>query len=241
MKKWNAGRCRGLNEAKKRVGDLEGYARKLLKTKNKIKILEFGCGYGRVLLELRKVFGDRVETYGVNLEKDWGVNIVKDFGIKEKIFDKKEIDKNLPKVYIFDAGKKMPLKSDSFDLIFSQASVQYIGDKALFLEEVNRILTKEGIAIIEMQEIKRSHPLEYRNLFEIWDKGGKLIPFRIYARKFKNIQVKKSKDRPEWTVVIMKKAANFDLGLKLMNCFGFDINEICDKWRGDKSVYGVRK
>ena len=208
---------------------------------NKIKVLEVGCGYGRILLELKKIFGDKVETFGVNLEKDWDVNIVKNFGISEKIFDKKEIDKNLPKIYIFDAAKKMPLKSDSFDLILCQATVQYMGDKALFLEEVNRILTKEGIAIIEMQEIKRSHPIEYKNLFEIWDKSGKLIKFRDYIKKFDNIQVKKSKDRPEWTVIIMKKANNFSLGLKLMNCFGFDLNEICDKWRGDKSVYGVRR
>jgi len=237
---WNKGRLRGLNEAKGRIGDIEKFVNDLLKNKDKIRILEVGCGYGRILLELKKVFGNKIITEGINLEKEWNKELCKKFGIKEKIFTKKEINKNLPKIHILDVGKKIPLSSNKYDLIISQASVQYIGNKALFLEEVNRLLTKEGIAIIEMQEIKRSHPLEYRNLFEIW-KGNKLILFENYIKKFKNIKVKKSKFRKDWSVIIMKKSNSFKLKLKLMNCFGFDINEICDKWRGDKAVYKVIK
>jgi hypothetical protein len=43
------------------------------------------------------------------------------------------------------------------------------------------------------------------------------------------------------SVLIMRKSNRFKLNLKLMNCFGFDINEICDKWRGDKAVYKIIK
>jgi len=39
----------------------------------------------------------------------------------------------------------------------------------------------------------------------------------------------------------MRKSNNFKLKLKLMNNFGFDINEICDKLRGDKAVYKAVK
>lgn len=237
---WNRGRLRGLDEAEKRIGNIKKYVENLLIKKRKIRILEIGCGYGKILLELKKIFGNKIITEGINLEKSWDEKLCKEFGLKENIFSKKEIEKNLPKIHILDVGKKIPLKSGKYDLIISQATVQYIGDKALFLEETNRLLTKEGIAIIEMQEIKGKHPVEYKNLFEIWN-NCRLIPFKSYIKRFKNIKVKKSKWKKEWSVIIMKKSKKFKLNLKLMNCFGFDLNKICPKWRGDKAVYKVTK
>lgn len=238
---WNTGRLRGLKEAKERIGDIENEVSQLLLKKKKIRILEVGCGYGRILLELKKIFGDKITTEGINLEKEWNEKLCRKFGLKEKIFTEKEINKNLPKIHILDVGKKISLKSNSYDLIISQATVQYIGDKVLFLEEVNRILTKQGKAIIEIQEIKRSHPPEYSNLFEIWE-NCKIIQFRDYIKRFRNINVKKSKFWGEnCSVITMKKSKKFKLNLKLMNCFGYDINRICKKWRGDKAVYIVIK
>lgn len=237
---WNSGRLRGLEEAKKRIGNIEKDVKNLLGKKEKIRILEVGCGYGRILLELKKIFGDKIIAEGINLEKEWNKKLCKKFGLKEKIFAKEEIDKNLPKIHILDVGKKIFLKSNKYDLIISQATVQYIGNKAFFLEEINRLLTEEGKAIIEIQEIKDKHPLEYRNLFEIWN-DDKIILFKNYIKKYKNIKVSQSKIRKNWSVITMKKSKDFKLKLKLMNCFGFDINEICDKWRGDKAVYKITK
>ena len=238
---WNTGRLRGLKEAKERIGDIENEVSQLLLKKKKIRVLEVGCGYGRILLELKRIFGNKITAEGINLEKEWNEELCRKFGLEEKIFTKKDINKNLPKIHILDVGKNIPLKSNSYDLIISQATVQYIGDKARFLEEVNRLLTNKGKAIIEIQEIKSSHPPEYSNLFEIWE-NCKIIQFRDYIKRFRNIKVNKSKiSGKNWSIINMKKSNNFKLNLKLMNCFGYDLNRICKNLRGDKAVYTVLK
>ncbi|MBD3252812.1 methyltransferase domain-containing protein [Candidatus Pacearchaeota archaeon] len=188
-------------------------------------------------MELKKEFGERIEIYGINYERRWNLKIVEKFARANKIFPENDIKKNLPKIYIMDAGKKINFKSSSFDFIFSQASVQYISDKAKFLEEVNRLLTKTGKAVIEIQEIKRKHPAEYQNLFEIWD-NNKIVLFRNYIRRFSNIKIKKGKWGKDCSVLIMKKSENFKLNLKLVNFL--DLNQINSKWWGTKAVFVVR-
>jgi len=229
---WNKGRLRGITESKERIGDITLLIKKQLKEKRKIRVLEVGCGYCRALMELKKLFGDKIETHGINLEKRWDVKLARRYGLKHKIFTKKEIDKNLPKIYILDAGKKLPFKSGSYDFIFSQASVQYIHDKALFLEEVNRLLSKNGTAIIELQEYKPKHSIEYKNLFEIWHKD-KIIRSMDYLKRFKNIKFKKYKW--ESHVLEIKKSKNFKLNLKLIT--SFDLNNINPTWWGTKAIY----
>ncbi|MAG01820.1 hypothetical protein CMI42_00635 [Candidatus Pacearchaeota archaeon] len=232
---WIPNRGRGLREAKNRIGDLEKEVKQLLKKKRKIKVLDIGTGYGKILLELKKIFGNKVETYGINLEPRWNLKLIRKFAISNNLFSKKEANKIVPKVYIADAGKRMPLKSSSFDLIFALASVQYIPDKARFLEEVNRLLTKEGKAVIELQERKSKHPIEYRSLFEIWD-AGKEINLIKYLKQYKGIKIKKSPR--EWHVLIMKKSKNFRFNLELINFI--NLNKICKSWWGTKSVYRMK-
>ena len=141
---WRTGRSQGLKGAKGRVGDISKQIRELLKNKNKIKILEIGAGFGMALLELKQIFGDQIEVFGTNYEAEWNQKLTEEYALNKK-FSKEEI----PKIYTkIDAGKKLPFKNNSFDFIFCQATMQYISDRALFIEESNRILTKNGIAIL---------------------------------------------------------------------------------------------
>jgi len=240
-KVWNWGRSRGIDDSKERVGGIMPEIKGLLKNKRKIRVLEIGCGYGRALLELKREFGDKVETYGINKEERWTQDLVRKFGLAEKIFTKDEIDHNLPEIYILDAGEKLPLKSNYFDFIYSWASMQYVKDKAFLLEEANRLLTRQGIAKIEIQDHKLDNkskiPPEYQCLLEIWDNGRK-IEFSRYVRRFNNIKVRKSEFRP-WHYVVMRKASRFDLGLKLVETVNLEaINP--GKWWGMKAIY-IRK
>ncbi|MDP2628595.1 MAG: class I SAM-dependent methyltransferase, partial [Nanoarchaeota archaeon] len=164
---WNRGRSRGLEQAKEILGDLRREVNALLKTKNKIKILEVGCGYGRVLLELKKIYGDKIETYGINKEPKWNLKLIKIFGVAEKIFSKKEIAKNLPKLTICKVNRKIPFKSNTFDLVFSERTIQYISDKAKYLEELNRIATSGGIILTDIQD-------GTENRWEILNKNKKI-------------------------------------------------------------------
>lgn len=131
---WNAGRIRGINEAKTRMEDITSHIKSLLKTKDKIKVLEIGCGYGRALVELKSLFEDKIETHGTNFETHWNKSLTKKYVTINKLVIKEKINKCLPKIHILDAGKKTKFKNNSFDFIFSQAAVQYIANKALFLE-----------------------------------------------------------------------------------------------------------
>jgi ubiquinone/menaquinone biosynthesis C-methylase UbiE len=208
---WREGRSQGLDGAKGRIGNLKRYCNDLLKNKSKIKILEIGTGFGQALLELKVIFGDKIEICGTNYEKEFNKKLVKEY-VKDNGFSIKE--KDIPKIYILDAGKKLRFNSNSFDFVFCQATMQYIIDRALFIEEVNRILTTSGIGVLELQEFRNDHPMEHKEMIEIW-KEKKKINFLKYLENFKNIKIKKSKGR-DWHYIIMKKRKYFDLKLKLI-------------------------
>jgi len=227
---WRKGRSQGLEGAKGRIGDISKQIKEILNLKRKITILEIGTGFGRALLELKQIFGEKVEVIGTNYESEWNQKLVQEYALDQK-FSKIEIPKIHTKI---DAGKKLPFKNNSSDFVFCQATMQYISDRAFFIEEVNRILTKEGIAVLELQEYRGDHPKEYENLIEIWD-GGKKIDFLKHLKKFKNIQIKKSKGR-YWHYLVMKKVKNLNLRLKLVHCIDLE-NDIYSGWWGKKVIY----
>ncbi len=227
---WRKGRAQGLEGAKGRIGDITKQVRELLKKRERIKILEIGTGFGRALLELKKIFGEKIEVVGTNYESKWNQKLAQEYAL-----DQNFLKKDLPKIYTkIEGGKRLPFKNNSFDFIFCQATMQYISDRALFIEEVNRILTKEGIAVLELQEYRRDHPKEYENLIEIWD-DGKRIDVLKYLKKFKNIQIRKSVER-DWHYIIMKEVAKLDLGLELVQTINLE-EDICPDWWGSKLIY----
>jgi ubiquinone/menaquinone biosynthesis C-methylase UbiE len=232
------GRAKGLfgeKGAEGRCGNVPNYIKEILKKKKKVKILEVGTGYGRALLELKQIFGEQIETYGVNLEKDWNISLCKKYALQEGFSSK-----DLPnKIYILDAAKKLPFKSGSFDFIFNPATMQYLSDKINFIEEVHRILTKEGIATLELEEYRETHPEEYQNLIEVWNKGGKRIDILNYLKTFNNIEVKKSKNRP-WHYVLIKKTKKFNLDLKLIKAINLEEIAPSPIFWGTKSIYVIK-
>jgi len=237
MKKetWNLGRSRGLEKAKLIIGDLKKEVALLLKNKKKIRILEVGCGYGRVLLELKKIFGNRIETYGTNKEPAWNIELIKKFGIAEKIFSKGDIKSKLPKFVIADADKGLPYPSNYFDLVFSQRVIQYISDKAKYLEELNRIVKKDGLIFTDIQDgSKKDKPIELQHRWEIWNKDKRVSIYQLLSKK-KNIHLYKEKGNPQDKYIKMKKDPNFKMNIKLIS--KIDLHGINPDWWGTKSIY----
>jgi len=226
---WRKGRAQGLEGAKGRIGDISNEIKKLLKKKKKLKALEIGTGFGRALLELKQKFGKKISVVGTNFEAKWNQNLTNEYSLDQG-FSKKDIPKIYSKV---DAGKKLPFKKETFDFIFCQATMQYIKDRALFIEEVNRILTKEGVAVLELQEIRKDHPKKYQKMIEIIDKKKK-IDFLKYLGRFENIKIKKSKGR-WWHYIIIKKSKDLKLGLKLIKVI--ELEKISNKYWGRKVIY----
>ena len=227
---WRKGRAQGLEGAKGRIGNISRQINELLRNKKKIRVLEIGAGFGRALLELKKTFEEKIEVFGTNFEKEFNQKLTKEYAV-----DQGFLNNEVPKIYPnFDAGKKFPFENNTFDFVFCQATMQYISDRALFIEETNRILTKEGVAVLELQEHRKEHPKEYENLIEIWD-NGKRINFLKYLGNFKNMQIKKSNGR-DWHYLIMKKTRNLKLGLKLIQIIDLE-NDIYSGWWGKKVIY----
>ena len=127
--KW--ARARGLDKLGRRVGDITKVIDSLLKGKRKIRVLEVGFGFGRVLMELQKIYGNKVELYGMSKRRghgDW--KDIKKVAVEEGIFSEKEIKKiPKPSLHFGDIDEGLPFKTNSFDFVYSQVSFFYYKDK----------------------------------------------------------------------------------------------------------------
>jgi len=229
-------RARGLRDLEKRIGDIAPFIDEKLKTGKQIRILETGFGFGVTLMELRKKYGAKVELHGINKMQshgDWST--IQTVAIQQGIFSERELKDAIPPTITFhDVSRGLPYPNDYFDLVYSQVSYMFYDEKASFLEEVNRVLSKEGTGRIDLYIHRPGIPIEYATSFEIWD-GEKQIPFWDYIKRFSSLQERTAKRR---SFLEMTKIPSLDLRLEL--AYAIDLNSICKGWQGRKSIYKVR-
>src|SRR5688500_9709479 len=116
----NKNRSRGLRKLTNRMTDITSEIQERIERNEKVKILEVGCGYGKVLLQLRQGFGDQVELYGINRSREYS-DLEGHERMASEMDQSGEVQTNggcLPQIYYFDVCKPWPLPSDSFDVIF---------------------------------------------------------------------------------------------------------------------------
>ena len=97
------------------------------------RVLDIGCGTGHALEDLKKMYGNKVETVGVTAKK---------FGNYE----------NVDKVFYGDAQSLQRidgLPSDYFDFAFSVHAVDYMADPLAFLKGAYASLREGGVAYLE--------------------------------------------------------------------------------------------
>ena len=104
-----------------------------LKGKN---ILDIGC-YDGTFLSLIKNRNNNF--YGIDASK---------YGIREAL--KKKIK---AKLFFFDDRTKIPFRSGFFDLIIAGEIIEHIYDTDFFLEEIYRLLKKDGFLLISTPNI----------------------------------------------------------------------------------------
>lgn len=228
------------------LGNFSREIKRRVNSKNKLKILDAGCGYGLVMAGLTKKFGNKIELSGYNKQKEDGT--IKDFkerSTRKGILTKEEIKKiNLPKIVYLDANKKLLFKDEEFDFIYSLASVYLYKDKVAFLQECNRILAKGGTARIHLFEIKKDKVAFedlrktdmkwYLKIFE--DK--KSVSGIDYFSKTKGVKIKfgRRKDNGHTIVYLeIKKQPQLDFNLKLIGTGEFD-----SKSHGFRSIYKIK-
>ncbi|MFH1065002.1 MAG: class I SAM-dependent methyltransferase [Nanoarchaeota archaeon] len=155
-------RSRSLGDLEKRFGPciVRKTISKAKKLEDKVRVLEIGCGEGRVLMELRKLFPD-IELYGINKEP-WpamkGTESLRKTAEHYNIFSKNELGGIFLPEISFENAEKLNFPCNYFDLIISQFAVPYIERKDIFLEEAWRTLKKGGSALIHIDTYDKTYP-----------------------------------------------------------------------------------
>lgn len=252
---------RGLDKMEKKFGNskpIETFIKQRLKSQKVVRVLEFGFGDGKCLLDLRTVFPDKqVELYGINKEKGKVISKGKDFMIVAKEFELHiPNSKLLPKPFFYDAGNGLKFKLNYFDVIISQVAFHYVGDKAKLLEEFWRVLKPEGRAFLEIDSYKPFYP-DFMQInketprFVIYNEH-KLIKLSNYLKKISNnlFDIKlKLKNSSGGSFIFMEKNTNkhLKLGLEYEEDLSFDLTrfnkekKIEGVWWGTRSVFKIKR
>lgn len=225
-------RTRGHDDLVKRVGGIFAEIDERLGKRDVVRVLELGCGFGTLLLELRQRYGRRVEAVGFNRRpRDGDEEAMRRNGIERGLIpvDAPATDP-LPTIVFGDVAEGLPFPDASFDLVVSQVAWLYFGDKIGVLREVIRVLRDDGLAKIDADELRHDLPPEYARLVEIWD-DGRLVPFGEYLKRYGM----GFEPAPEGEYLRIVKAPRFgdDLALVLQ----VDTGEIVPLWSGVKCVY----
>ncbi|MEP7063583.1 MAG: class I SAM-dependent methyltransferase [Betaproteobacteria bacterium] len=228
-------RGRGVAELVRRTGDVVAEIDRRLAERDVVRVLELGCGYGTLLLDLRQRYGARMDLHGLNRSADDGnADILRRNGIERgMVAVDGEPAPPLPMIHHADVARGLPFGDARFDLVVSQVAWLYFGDKAGVVREVCRVLRDDGLALIDADEMHPALPPEYGRLVEIWQ-DGRVVPFGDYLRRFGAAFV--AADEGEY--LRFGKLANFADDLELV--LQVDVSEIDAEWDGVKCVYRMR-
>lgn len=153
-----------------------------------LRILEIGCGFGQLLLDLSIAFGNKVELHGINLESD-SINIERTLRVgKYKNKNLGELNANNCDInFIFcDAGEHIPFRDNFFDLIVSQAAIVYVPDKSKLIQEINRVLKNDGNGYLWAGFENNGSEVGYWSTLEIY-RDEVIVPLLGYFEQFENI------------------------------------------------------
>jgi SAM-dependent methyltransferase len=225
-------RARGHAELVDRIGGVFAEIDARLETRDRVRVLELGCGYGTVLLELDHRYGLRVEVHGINREhRDGNVDIFRRNGLERGLIAPEEATTHLlPSIAYVDVADGLPYADNTFDVVYSQVAWRYFGNKIHVLREVSRVLREGGIAKIDAEEIRPDLPPEYQRLVEIWNER-RLVTFHDYAAQFGMGFVASA----EGEYLRFGKTPRF--GEDIERVFELDLGALDRGWNGVKCVY----
>ncbi|MBU1202023.1 MAG: class I SAM-dependent methyltransferase [Nanoarchaeota archaeon] len=236
---------------------LEDTINDFLKLRKNVRVLEIGCGEGRVLMQLRKLYPE-IEIHGIN-KKPWsamkGKNSLKRTGTYYKIFSHSEINKvDLPRIHFYDA-QKLDFEDKYFDVVYSQVSIYQVKRKDLLLEEVWRVLKKDGRAYLHIDTYHDKYPdfLKGETPRFIIYKDDEPYKFKTLINNLKkedyNLKVKSSVETRDsldnhriHLIMHKNKDAKLSLGLKFDELSSFRLDDLKlevdnSKIVGYRSVY----
>jgi SAM-dependent methyltransferase len=215
-----------------------------------VRLLEIGCGEGRLLLDLLARFGDAVELHGIN-HPDWPVlesaHDLLDTNARHRIVPQRALRRRLPLVHLADATDLRSFPVAGFDLVVSQVVVPHVGKKAAVLEESARLLAPGGTFVHEIDNrVARApeHPPSELLRLSIRDGDVELSASAYLEGRGVSVRTGRSGDRSVAVATSRKEAAALDLGLELVEgetvCLKSSTTlDVADRW-GIRSVYRTR-
>ena len=229
-------RARGHAMLLERIGGVFDDIEQRLETQDVVSVLELGCGYGTVLLELRQRYGGCVVLHGINRRREDGdTDILLRNGVERGLiaFDASP-NECLPAITYLDVADGLPFADGTFDLVYSQVAWLYFSNKVGVLREVNRVLCHAGLAKIDADELHPGVPPEYQRLVEIWD-DGRLMPFGDYLARF----AMSFAAATQGEYLRFGKSAGFGDDLELIS--EVDLSRLHHHWDGIKCVYRLTR
>lgn len=118
------------------------------------KVLEIGCGTGIILKRIAKI-----------AKEAWGVDLSS--GMLKKA---KEKDLNVKQAN----ATQLPFKDSEFDVVYSVKVLAHIPDIEKVIEEVHRVLKKDGMAVLEFY-----NPKSFKKLANTIQKSGEKVFLRF--------------------------------------------------------------
>lgn len=155
-------RSRSLEDLEERFGpgSITGRLEQACRSGGPVRLLEIGCGEGRVLLQLRKLFPS-VELHGIN-RAPWpamrGPESLREAALHYGLFTASELDVlPLPVIHFLDA-QQLPFPDAHFDMIVSQVAIPYVARKDRLVEEVWRTLKPGAAALLNLDSQQAGVP-----------------------------------------------------------------------------------
>lgn len=184
------GKARTLERLNRALGGplIENAITKLMRNRADVKLLEIGCGVGRVLMELRRRFPE-IELHGINRGRLPTMRRRDDFRLTSIYFDiftrTEAASVALPHLHCLNA-EHLNFKDESFDVVISQWAIPLIKRKDRVIEETWRILREGGVAFLHLDIRDEAYPdfLDFETPRFIVYGGGRHITLKkLLARK----------------------------------------------------------
>jgi len=159
-------KSRSLAEISHKIGRdprlIENILCDLLAQDRALKVLEVGFGHGRVLLELAWHFrNENVTFYGVDKKQKPPVEKREDLTEIARLYqvipEEELAHFELPELFFYDATR-LHFSDESLDLIYSAVTMRFLERKVEFLEEVCRVLSPGGMALLQIGEHRWNYP-----------------------------------------------------------------------------------
>jgi len=170
--------------------------------KKPAKILDYGCAYGDLLM-MMKTLNPKHDIYGLEF-----IDSVA-----------KEAEERIGKDHVFNqsCSERIPLKKESFDIIFSFDMIEHIpsrSDVGLFLKECNRVLKKGGLFIIATPNCSKLMRIIYKTTG-----NGYIIDPKVHPNAYNMRRLKKEVGS---RMKIVDSVRGYDIGLitRVLSWFG---------------------